>query len=127
MAAKIVYFGTDNCHRLPVLRRAGYVVENCQSAEHLRGLLASGDIDAVLTTDREGDVPDVVALVRSQSALPLVLFRDSNHSSNERRFELVIAALTAPPNWLAELALLIHAAPAFGERSRGPHFDALHS
>jgi hypothetical protein len=128
MAAKIVYFGADTCHRLPVLRRAGYFVENCRSAEHLAALLGSGGIDAVLATDRDGDVPDgLVALVRSRWTVPVILFRDSNRDCNERRFDLVIAALTPPPRWLGELDDLIRPALAFGGQGPGPRFEALRS
>lgn len=128
MAAKLVYFGVDTCHRLPVLRRAGYLVENCRSAEHLGALLGSGEIDAVLTTDRDGDVPDqMVELIRAQWTVPVILFRDSNRNCNERRFDLVIAALTSPPRWLGELGALINRAPAFGGQGLGPHSQALRS
>jgi hypothetical protein len=126
MAAKLIYFGADTCHRLPVLRRAGYLVENCRSAEHLGALLESGEIDAVITTDRDGDVPDhVVAEIRSHWPVPVILFRDSNRNCNERRFDLVIAALTSPPRWLEELESLIPAAPRFGGQTLGQRFEAL--
>ena len=128
MAAKLIYFGTDTCHRLPVLRRAGYIVENCRSAEQLGALLESGEIDAVITTDRDGDVPDhVVALIRAQWPVPVILFRDSNRNCNERRFDLVIAALTSPPRWLQELESLIRTAPPVGGQVLGSRFAALRS
>ena len=128
MAAKLIYFGADTCHRLPVLRRAGYLVENCRSAEHLGAVLGSGEIDAVITTDRDGDVLDhIVRLIRTQMPVPVVLFRDSNRDCNERRFDLVIAALTSPPRWLQELESLIHAAPPLGGQNLGQRFQALRS
>jgi hypothetical protein len=119
MAAKIVYFGADTCHRLAVLRRAGYVVENSKALEPLGAMLQTDEISAVLTTDRDIDVSDdLLTLVRSRSFLPLILFRDSNRNCDERRFDLVIPALTSPPRWLADLASLVALVQAFPKPPR---------
>jgi hypothetical protein len=119
MAAKIVYFGTDTCYRLAVLRRAGYVVENCKSLDDLLGALGSSQVSAILTTDRDVDVSnELVRLVRARPYLPLILFRDSNRDCDERRFDLVIAALTWPPRWLSDLQGLIGIAPSFPKPPR---------
>src|SRR5215472_12463406 len=47
MIAKVVHFGTDDCHRLMVLRSAGYLVEDCACLEQLSGFLAGdAELDA---------------------------------------------------------------------------------
>jgi hypothetical protein len=109
MAANLVYFGVDTCHRLPVLMRAGYMVENCGSALQLEAVFDSScPAEAVLMTDHEGKLPqDAITLTRSRSLAPLILFRDSNHSYAESAFDLVIPSLTPPGQWLEQIALLL--------------------
>jgi hypothetical protein len=109
MTASIVYFGVDTCHRLPVLQRAGYSVENCCSVLQLDAVFDSGHpAEAVLMTDHEGNLPqDAITLTRSRSAARLVLFRDSNCSFAESAFHLVIPSLTPPEQWLQQIASLL--------------------
>jgi hypothetical protein len=109
VAANLVYFGVDTCHRLPVLTRAGYTVENCHSALQLEGVFDSScPAEAVLMTDHEGKLPqDAITLTRSRSVAPLILFRDSNHSYAESAFDLVVASLTPPGQWLEQIAVLL--------------------
>jgi hypothetical protein len=109
VAANLVYFGVDTCHRLPVLARAGYTVENCYSALQLEAVFDSScPAEAVLMTDHEGKLPqDAITLTRSRSVAPLILFRDSNHSYAESAFDLVVPSLTAPGQWLEQIAVLL--------------------
>ncbi len=109
MAANIVYFGVDTCHRLPVLMRAGYTIENCCSALQLEAVFDSScPAEAVLMTDHEGKLPqDAITLTRSRSVAPLILFRDSNHSYAESAFDLVVPSLTPPVEWLQQIAVLL--------------------
>ena len=109
MAANLVYFGVDTCHRLRVLARAGYTVENCYSALQLEAVFDSScPAEAVLMTDHEGKLPqDAITLTRSRSDAPLILFRDSNHSYAETAFDLVVPSLTAPGQWLKQIAVLL--------------------
>jgi hypothetical protein len=109
MAANIVYFGVDTCHRLPVLMRSGYTVENCYSALQLEAVFDSScPAEAVLMTDHKGKLPqDAITLTRSRSVAPLILFRDSNRSYAETAFDLVVPSLTPPGQWLEQVALLL--------------------
>jgi len=109
MAANLVYFGVDTCHRLPVLMRAGYTVENCYSALQLEAVFDSiSPAEAVLMTDHEGKLPqDAITLTRCRPVTPLILFRDSNHSYAESAFDLVVPSLTPPGQWLEQIALLL--------------------
>lgn len=129
--ARIIHFGRDDCHRVSVLRSAGYTVEDCRSLCAFRDALAAdGRPDAVFITEREGNLQkDAVSLSKECSAAPLVLFRRSNSDLGEESFDLVIDSLTPPKHWLEAIGDLIgrsrtvHAAPD-GSRSAPPAYDA---
>lgn len=108
MAARILYFGRDTCHRLPVLVRAGYAVINCTSLEDLSAAFRSPHAPcAVLMADNNPPAAEqAISLVRSRSLVPLILFRDSYRALAEVAFHLVIPTLTPPAQWLAEIASL---------------------
>ncbi len=109
MIAKVIHFGTDECHRLMVLRSAGYAVENCASLAQLCACLAAGEpADAVLMSDSDHATPrEAVALVRALSDLPVVLFRNTNIAYEESAFDLVVQCLTPPEVWLDQVDALI--------------------
>lgn len=109
MAARILYFGRDTCHRLPVLVRAGYAVVNCTSLEELCASLESAPTPrAVLMADNNPRAAQQgIALLRSRSPVPLILFRDSYRVLAEAPFDLIIPTLTPPAQWLAEIASLL--------------------
>jgi hypothetical protein len=107
--ARIIHFGKDDCHRVSVLRSAGYAVEDCRSLRAFReALAADGRPDAVFITEREGNLQgDAISLSKSYSPAPLVLFRRSNSDLSGERFDLVIDSLTPPTRWLVEIGDLI--------------------
>ena len=109
MIARVIYFGPDDCHRLMVLRSAGYRVADCDSLSQLRALLASvAEVDAVLISDRDGISPrEAVAAVRARSPLPVILFRNSNMAYEDSGFDLVVPCLTPPEVWLNDVETLI--------------------
>ncbi len=109
MAARIVHFGVDSCHRLWVLKNAGYSVDDCQSVVQLRAALQSGThADAVAFTESERLAPDkVVEVTRAHSSAPLILFRETRIDCVESVFDLVVPVLEPPETWLMEIAALI--------------------
>lgn len=113
MTPSILFFGNDTCHRLPVLAAAGFAVEHCSSVAQLSGALSAGpEPKAVLLCDHDGRLPeDAIALVRTYPAVPLILFRETNHLWDEAAFDLVIPVLTPPPTWLNEIAALLRNPP----------------
>jgi hypothetical protein len=119
MATRIIHFGEDTCHRLSVLKSAGYFVAECDDVTQLQAALQSElGIDAVLLTDREGEAfEDAIRIARSFSSVPLILFRDTNLNIAEAGFDLVIPVLTPPEQWLDELGALIKRMHAIGTRS----------
>lgn len=107
MAATIVHFGEDTCFRLPVLRSAGYRVEACGSLDILSGLLDL-ETEAVTLEDAPSElVRKAVTLTRTRTRASLVLFRNETHPIEADGFDLVIPALTAPEDWLKEIAELL--------------------
>lgn len=109
MAARIIHFGPDDCHRLTVLRSAGYSVDACGSLGQLRAsLVADREADAVVMTEGDGVAPEeAITLARSHSSAPVVLFSGSNRSYEESSFDLVVHSLTPPDEWLVEVDVLI--------------------
>ncbi|MGA7107300.1 MAG: hypothetical protein WBV28_19415 [Terracidiphilus sp.] len=107
MAARIIYFGPDTCHRLPILSNAGYTIENCTSVEQLHAALTLDQADAVLLTDSGNDVPEAIDFLGSHSALPLILFCDSQSNSPGSGVDLIVPILTPPSLWLAEIQTLL--------------------
>ncbi|MGO9434465.1 MAG: hypothetical protein ACLPH3_09320 [Terracidiphilus sp.] len=109
MAANLVYFGEDTCHRLAVLARAGYSVKNCSSVCDLGFALDDpNETEAVLMADHNGHLPqDAIALVRTCSSVALVLFRESNDTYCESPFNLVVPSLTPPEQWLDQIDALL--------------------
>jgi CRP/FNR family transcriptional regulator len=108
MTARIVHFGIDDFDRLRTLRDAGYSVDSSNSLTELQPLLNSSEhIDAVAITEPSGGVPgDVMSFVRSNSDVPLILFRGWNSSAVESEFNLVVPVLAPPDMWLREIAAL---------------------
>lgn len=109
MPARVIHFGPDDCHRLMVLRSAGYTVEDCRSLVQLRDTLETGDVpDAVLMSDGAGVSPEEAAAVaRTHSSNPVILFRSTNLAYEDGRFDLVVPCLTPPEVWLNDVDALI--------------------
>jgi hypothetical protein len=111
MGVRIIHYGVDDCHRVPVLKFAGYSIADCQSIVQLRAALQSTeDPGAVVMTEIEDMAPRrAVSIVRSTSSAPLVLFpgRASGIFEFEFEFDLVIPVLTPPEQWLSDMAELI--------------------
>ena len=109
MAARVIHFGPDDCHRMMVLRSAGYAVDHCNSLIQLRSSLVSGGAaEAVMVSDGEGIAPETaIAIAKSHSSAPLVLFRSTNLSYQDSGFDLVVNSLTPPEVWLNDVHSLI--------------------
>jgi len=97
-----------------VLESAGYAVENCDCLAKLPRLLAdSAEMDAVLVSECNGvSLPDVVAMVRTHSPLPVILFRTTNLGYDDTGVDLVVHCLTPPELWLNDVETLIEKARA---------------
>jgi hypothetical protein len=109
MAAHVLHIGMDDCHRVAVLRSAGYRVEECYSLLQLATALErTQDAGAVILTESDNiSSEQTVALARECSAVPVIFFRKSNGGTGEEQFDLVIQPLTAPEKWLQEVGDLL--------------------
>lgn len=119
MAASLVHFGVDQCHRTAVLKNAGYSISSCRFESELEAVLAERPhADAVVMTGIDSEPQPAVDLVRAFSPAPLVLFHDSHTGSyNESEFDLVVEPVTSPKHWLARIAELIADSRALYARS----------
>ena len=117
MATTVVHFGEDMWYRLPVLRSAGYRVEQCDSLEHFSTFLAWGPDMVVLEEEPLVPLRKAISFTRARSTATLVLFRHELATTLVEGCDLVIPSLTAPEEWLVELATLL-------ERSRTIRADS---
>jgi len=119
MAATVIHFGCDDCHRLMVLRTAGYSVDDCQSLVQLRDRLAQGgEADALLLSDAEGVSPsEAIAVAKSQSSAPVILFRSTTLAYEDSAVDLIVHSLTPPEIWLQEVDAIIEKSRAIRAES----------
>ena len=98
MSARIVHFGDDRFNRLGPLRDAGYSIEACTTLEELLGALDSDAPPDALTIAETDDLPldEVLAIARSRSSVPLIIFRGSTRPLNRSEFNLVVPLLAQP-------------------------------
>lgn len=117
---RLVHLGEDICHRVAVLRRAGYEVDVCISTVRLRDcLLRSSETAAILITDQSGEIPDeVLRLIHDCSSSPVVLFRSSNNDYSNAWFDLVIPVLSRPDEWLHDIARITECRASQGAIAR---------
>jgi len=120
MAARVIHFGIDECHRLKVLRRAGYEIEACGNLLQLRAALDSqSDAVAIMVNDSDGSVPlQAISVVRSRTSAPIILFPDSVRTYKTEEIDLVVPSFTPPNEWLLDLANLIAHSRAIRARSQ---------
>jgi hypothetical protein len=109
MAARVIHFGVDKCHRLNVLKRDGYAVDACSSLVQLRHALQSEiDADVVMMSDDDGFVPSqAIAMTHAESLIPVIFFPSTDRSEETTCFDLVVPTFTPPEDWLLDLAILI--------------------
>jgi hypothetical protein len=131
MVATVVHFGEDVCYRLPVLRSAGYAVEQCDSLEQFSTFLSSAPDVVVLEEEPQVPLLKAISFTRARSSASLVLFRHDSATTLAEECDLIIPALTAPEEWLSEIATLLQRSCAAREDSRAlvrkpatPHQDA---
>jgi hypothetical protein len=120
MAARVIHFGTDYCHRSMVLRNAGFAVDECISLVQLRSaLIAESRADVVCLSDGEPTHQEAaVALARSHCSAPLVFFQGAEHSADQPAVDLVVPNLTPPDVWLNEVKELIAQSVALQQQTR---------
>ena len=120
MSAFLIHVGVDDCYRVPVLKGAGFFVEECRSVRGLGSTLIDfpePDAIAIAESD-EIEAGRAMALVRSSSTAPLILFQGRNRCLDASGFNLVIPPLTEPHAWLSDLVSLIEDSRQIRSRSR---------
>lgn len=120
MADRILHFGSDDCNRVIVLRRAGYSVDACLTLPHLHSAFnGDGEFAAVVMSEAHELVRrDALTLVRSRSSAPVILFEHTNYCPDEAAFDLVIRNLTPVREWLDSIAATIEFSRALCAQSK---------
>jgi hypothetical protein len=110
--ARVLHFGEDTSHRVAVLRLAGYTVDSCASLEQMISWFRAGRQADVVCVSEEPEcaAEGVLAVARTFSQAPLVLFRANTFNYLQRNWNLEVPPLTPPEVWLVELARLHPAA-----------------
>jgi len=105
VAAHIIHFGTNDLHRVMILRGAGYVVQECSSARDLVELCESGTPPDLICVSEGLEMPPFEALViaRTKFVIPVVFFRSSTRLFPDFRFDREIEQLTSPAQWLSDI------------------------
>ena len=105
----IIHFGFDDCHRILVLKNAGYSVKSCNSLSQLRTtLLEFHQVDAVVLT--EGDeftFEEAAGLIRSNCPAPVILFEAQPAHKGCADVDLSVSGLAGPEIWLEQIRELI--------------------
>ncbi len=122
-AARVLHFGEDECHRLIVLRQAGYDAALCHSAPQMIRQLQQADFDAVLFP-RVPAKRLLLSELRASTIVPFVLFGYPLDPSHPAPFDLVIDPITDPGIWLRQLSLAIDLARKIRERSALVHSES---
>jgi hypothetical protein len=105
----IVFVGTDVCARTNVLASAGYTLRECEcEVNELREALLQGPADAVLFQC----IPEppsrlILTTARALTAAPLVLFADQSSAYDPEDFNVVLAGLCSPLEWLPPITKAI--------------------
>lgn len=120
MTARILHLGSDDCLRVPVLRCAGYAIDDCCSLRQLQtALQIPVQAEVVVLTEIEDGVPNkALSMVRAHSTAPVVLFPGRAALFDESDFDLIVPPLTPPETWLTEIAALIQESRAIHMRSQ---------
>jgi hypothetical protein len=109
-APSLVHFGVDTCFRLPVLRSAGFWIVECESMEDFSLALASHPDAVVLEEEPDRGAEQAIALARSGTEAPLVLFA-AEPSLRIYEVDLMIPAFTTPERWLEQIQALLGRTP----------------
>jgi hypothetical protein len=107
---RLIYFGPDDRFRIPILKNAGYTVEQCGSVCQLRDALSDAypRAEAVAIVERERiDPRGAVFLTRVSSAAALILFQSIEHTYDESEFDFVVPALAKANEWLGSIGALV--------------------
>ncbi|HKF50284.1 MAG TPA: hypothetical protein VKB38_23180 [Terracidiphilus sp.] len=108
-AATVIHFGDDDCHRVEVLRGAGYEVDEFNSLDRLRlHLVSRKHVDAVIVSEVEPRCAEQAAeLVREHSGAALILFRRPDVTLDDSGFDRVFPSVARPPHWLFDTAVVV--------------------
>lgn len=120
MATQVLHIGNDHCHRIMVLRRAGYSVEACPFLGNLDTALHNDDkLAAVAMSEADASArQQALTLIRSISTAPVILFKHAIYYPDEADFDLVIPNLTPPKDWLNSVAAIIARSRALRAQSK---------
>jgi hypothetical protein len=120
MSPFLIHLGADDCYRVPVLKEAGFCVEEFRSVGRLHSaLLQFPEPDAVAIAESdEIEARETMFLVQSSCAAPLILFQGRNRCFETSGFSLVIPPLTEPRVWLNDLVVLIEHTRMIRSQSR---------
>jgi hypothetical protein len=108
--ASILHVGDDLCHRVPIMKSAGLIVDQSEcGADAVHAALVQNQSFSAITFHNDAfPLPDiVVSTARTLSSAPLILFKNPSVCCDDGAFDLVIPSLTPPADWLKSLRAAI--------------------
>lgn len=120
MAARIIHLGEDRHHRVPILKGAGYLVDNCSSIFDLSNLFgANNRLSAVVMAESNLSlIRNAVSITRSHCSAPIIFFPGTETAYSASEFDLIVPSFTYPQRWLADLARVIEWSSAVRSQSQ---------
>jgi CheY-like chemotaxis protein len=107
----IIHFGNDDCHRVMVLRNAGYTVHECMSAGQLaRSFELGTSADMLCISEGLEPLPSEVFAAKAHCHVPVIYFRTSTGTYSDFKFDFEIEPLTPPNRWLSDIQKTLSAA-----------------
>lgn len=118
MSGVVIHFGVDSSYRLPLLQNAGFEVVNCgTSLPDFTRAIDSHEVCAVAVSQDSSNELQVIKEVRSIKPVPVIVFARVGAPERFPDVDLVIPALTPPPNWLKQIAVLLQKSREIAEQA----------
>ena len=117
MAARVIYFGFDDCYRVRVLQAAGYDVRESRSLVEIRTDLRREDgVAAVVVSSDEEQAEE--AAILAESIAPVILFRRGTRAIDESKFDCIFESTVSPAVWLSQIEQVIARSGKLQEEAR---------
>jgi hypothetical protein len=105
---RMIYFGPDDRFRIPILKHAGYSVDQCNSVCQLRAALsANPQTEAVAIAEDEIIDPRAAMFLTRTTSAALILFQSIDHCYGVSEFDFVVPILPSADQWLSGITVLV--------------------
>lgn len=108
MSGVVIHYGVDSSYRLHLLQNAGFEVVDCgTSLSDFNRAIVDHEVCAVAVSQNASRRLATLRELRSRTSVPVIVFAGIGVPERFPEVDLVIPALTPPPDWLTQIAELI--------------------